>query len=70
MDDLVAEYGYQERDKGVIKPFNPAKIAIAMAYVPDQIWEKPYDVNEGLDRGTLFPALDKPFLGGGHRDEY
>ncbi len=70
MDDLVNEYGYQERDKRPIKPFNPAKIAIAMAYVPDQVWERPYDVNEGLDRGTLFPALDKPFLGGGNRNEY
>lgn len=70
MMDNINEYDYQERDKNVIKPFNPAKIALAMAYVPDQLWERPYDVNEGLDRGTLFPALYKPFLGGGNRYEY
>ncbi|EPR10244.1 spore coat associated protein CotJA [Ruminiclostridium papyrosolvens] len=70
MDDLVNEYNYQERDKSAIKPFNPSKIALAMAFVPAQLWETPYDVNEGLDRGTLFPSLDKPFLGGGNRYEY
>lgn len=40
-------------------------MVLAMAYVLDQTWETPYDVNEGLQRGTLFPGLDKPFLGGG-----
>ncbi len=36
---------------------------IAMAYVP---WQQPgtlYDADKGLSRGTLFPELDKPFLG-------
>lgn len=44
---------------------NCPKMVLAMAYVLDQAWETPYDVNEGLKRGTLFPSLDKPFLGGG-----
>ena len=56
-------------DKSAIKPFDTSKIALAMAFVPAQLWEKPLDVNEGLDRGTLFPSLDKPFLGGGNRYE-
>ena len=36
---------------------------LAMAYVP---WQQPgtlYDADKGLSRGTLFPELDKPFLG-------
>ncbi len=43
------------------------KMALAMAYVRQQEWETPYDAFDGLDRGTLFPSLDKPFLGGGNR---
>jgi len=43
------------------------KMVLAMAYVPDQMWETPYEVTEGIHRGTLFPSLDKPFLGGGNR---
>lgn len=35
----------------------------AMAYVPYQFWEKPYDDDTGLARGTIFPVLDKPFIG-------
>ncbi|EMS72332.1 spore coat associated protein CotJA [Ruminiclostridium cellobioparum] len=43
------------------------KMVVAMAYVPDQDWETPYDTLGGLDRGTLFPSLDKPWLGGGSK---
>ena len=42
-------------------------MVLAMAYVPDQVWETPYEVTEGIHRGTLFPQLDKPFLGGGNK---
>jgi hypothetical protein len=49
------------------KPLPSSKMVLAMAYVPDQMWETPYEVAEGLHRGTLFPSLDKPFLGGGNR---
>lgn len=42
-----------------------SKMVVAMAYVPVQEWETPYDALGGLDRGTLFPSLDKPWLGGG-----
>lgn len=41
----------------------PAETPIAMAYVPFQSWEKPYDSDAGLSRGTIFPSLDKPFIG-------
>ncbi|MBR6872599.1 MAG: spore coat associated protein CotJA [Ruminococcus sp.] len=35
----------------------------AMAYVPFQRWQKTYDDEAGLERGTVFPCLDKPFIG-------
>ncbi len=38
-------------------------MALAMSYVPIQPWETPYDTDTALKRGTIFPALDKPFLG-------
>ena len=36
---------------------------LAMAYVPNQSWDEVYDAEKGFCRGTIFPALDKPFLG-------
>ena len=41
----------------------PAETPVAMAYVPFQSWEKPYDMDAGLSRGAIFPSLDKPFIG-------
>lgn len=40
---------------------------LAMAYVPMQPWEQPYDPASALKAGTLFPRLDLPFNGGGAR---
>ncbi len=40
-------------------------LPIAMAYTPLQKWEEPYDAQTALERGTIFHALDKPFLGKG-----
>ena len=34
-----------------------------MAYIPYQQDAKSYDAEKALARGTLFPVLDKPFLG-------
>lgn len=41
----------------------PQKLALAMAYVPFQPWETPYENDVALSRGTIFPCLDKPFIG-------
>lgn len=35
-----------------------------MAYVEMQKWQKLYESELGLSRGTIFEQLDKPFLGG------
>lgn len=42
---------------------DPSLLSLAMGFVPYQAWETPYANDVGLSRGTIFPALDKPFLG-------
>lgn len=37
---------------------------LAMAYVPMQKWKTVYNNDVALNRGTIFPELDLPFLGG------
>ncbi|MBA4686009.1 MAG: spore coat associated protein CotJA [Candidatus Galacturonibacter soehngenii] len=37
--------------------------ALAVCYVPWQHWNKIYDLDKGLEVGTIFPELNKPFLG-------
>ncbi len=51
---------------GVI-PALPADAAVTMAYVPFQTDNAVYDMQKALQRGTVFPVLDKPFLAGGRR---
>ena len=41
----------------------PNLLSLAMAFVPYQAWGTPYANDVGLSRGTIFPGLDKPFLG-------
>lgn len=38
--------------------------SVAMAYVPWQRFSQTYDPDKALEVGTIFPELDKPFLGG------
>ncbi len=45
----------------------PECTPIAMAYIPFQDVNEIYDECKALERGTAFPCLDKPFLGGGCR---
>lgn len=42
----------------------PAKVSLAMMYVPFQRFERLYDAEKALERGTLFEELDLPFYGG------
>ena len=42
----------------------PAKVSLAMMYVPYQRFERLYGEEKALERGTLFEELDLPFYGG------
>lgn len=37
--------------------------ALAMAYVPMQHFKNVYELEEALSFGTIFPELNKPFMG-------
>lgn len=45
----------------------PNEPAVTMAYIPFQTKSKLYSDEKALRIGTLFEALDKPFLGGSAR---
>ncbi len=38
-------------------------LALAMGFVPDQVWQNIYQDDVALARGTIFADLDKPFIG-------
>ena len=42
---------------------DPRLLSLAMAFVPAQSFDTPYEPALAFRRGTIFPALDKPFLG-------
>ena len=50
-----------------IKP--DINLPIAMAYVPWQQWQQPYELEKGFSIGTIFPDLNLPWVGseGGRR---
>lgn len=38
------------------------QVPVAMAFIPVQLWEQPYEPSKGLTQGTIFSCLDKPFF--------
>ena len=38
-------------------------LPLTIAFVAMQDWDDLYSADKGLSRGTIFPSLDKPFLG-------
>lgn len=40
---------------------NISDMPIGMGYVPWQTWGQIYSLEQGLERGTIFPELDYPF---------
>lgn len=39
------------------------KMGVGMAFVPWQKWQKIYNLEEALEKGTIFEELCKPYLG-------
>jgi hypothetical protein len=48
----------------MLTPMSNNEMVVAMAYVPVQSFGTVFEPDKAFDRGTLFPDLDKPFLGG------
>lgn len=64
----MADYRYNQRrivpeQKIINNSVLPLDSVPAMLYVPWQTDTSCYDEMKALERGTLFEALDKPFLG-------
>ncbi len=55
--DLIKEL---QNSEFFIRPI-PKNIAIAMAYIPYQNAKMLYSPEHGIQIGTLFPELNKPF---------
>ena len=54
------------RDTAVEEKFDKTcinSLPLTMAFVPMQKWDDLYSADVGLSRGTIFPSLDKPFMG-------
>lgn len=64
MLDDIYKFKYMEYD---ITPL-PYDTVPTMAYVPYQIENKTYSPEQGLCKGTMFPVLNKPFLGCGGKE--
>ena len=54
----------QERSEYQCAPSHIVAPALAMVYSPAQEFDDLYDYHTALCRGTVFMALDKPFMGG------
>ena len=60
MDEL---YKMKAMEYGITPlPENPVP---AMAYIPFQKLDKIYSPDQGINYGTMFPVLNKPFMGCG-----
>lgn len=51
------------------RPALPDDASVTMAYVPLQLELVTYDADIALENGTLFPVLNKPFMGKMVRDK-
>lgn len=62
MDDYVDLFkpSFLKKER---RPALPDDASVTMAYVPLQLELVTYDADKALQNGTLFPALNKPFLG-------
>lgn len=52
-------------DCGCDKKCRPEATLPVMVFIEPQTFGRTYNEAEALRQGTLFPALDKPFMGGG-----
>ena len=67
MDELYGSDNVVSRTPA--SPSNDSMPALAMTYSPVQLWDAVYEADVALQRGTIFPGLDKPFLEGGCPNE-
>ena len=61
-DNSTHECGCK-RNEGCDRGNEPVDSMVpAMSYVPWQIWRNIYCIEEGLEKGTIFEDMDKPYI--------
>lgn len=67
-EDMFNPSFLNNEEKAVQKrPAIPCDASVTMAYIPLQTETVTYDEEKALNNGTLFPSLNKEFLGGKKR---
>lgn len=61
----TATYGLYVEPEPTVTEQECDDMVLAMAYVPVQQFGTLFEVEVGFDRGTIFPELEKTFMGGG-----
>lgn len=61
MNPMYVTSSSSMKNSGIDLPFH--KEELAMAYVPKQKFLNVYEPDKALKIGTIFPELNKPFLG-------
>jgi hypothetical protein len=59
--EVMAEYMYQCNPNQKSENCKIETMALAMAYVPWQYFDKVYELDTALQYGTIFPELNKPW---------
>jgi hypothetical protein len=74
LDDFNSHAEWNQKDMRDPFPQHPSHnlecddMVLVMAYVKRQEWGELYKSETALDRGTIFPELDLPFMGKGACD--
>jgi len=55
----------REENQAIKKEMRACAPGLGICSVPMQEWEQIYDEDTAFSAGTIFPCLNKPFLGGG-----
>lgn len=59
----MSSYGYDVYCPNTT-PGGMEQYPVGMGYVPWQQWQQTYPLEQGFNRGTIFPDLDLPFMMG------
>ncbi len=68
INNQINSQSYGHSNQGNRQVVQIDTMPVAMCYVPWQSFDQVYDLDKGFMCGTIFPELNKPFMGkGGYR---
>jgi len=51
----------EENARAFHEPFPGREVRLAQSYIPVQVFEPPFEPEEGFANGTIFPSLHRPY---------